>query len=118
MSVVLPLHQPVVVVVRFLHADGAVRYSLPLALAPVLDELPFPDHERAALALVPAALRCDDAEVPDPGDERAEHVQALGLFVLGGVGAQEVIKLVTGQFEPEAHTLVYDAAKAVTAAVL
>jgi amyloid beta precursor protein binding protein 1 len=38
--------------------------------------------------------------------------------VLGGVGAQEVIKLVTGQFEPEAHTLVYDAAKAVTAAVL
>ena len=38
--------------------------------------------------------------------------------VLGGVGAQEVIKLVTGQFEPQAHTLVYDAAKAVTAAVL
>ena len=38
--------------------------------------------------------------------------------VLGGVGAQEVIKLVTDQFEPEAHTLVYDAAKAVTAAVL
>ena len=35
--------------------------------------------------------------------------------VLGGVGAQEVIKLVTDQFEPEAHTLVYDAAKAVTA---
>tara|TARA_B110000977_G_scaffold197254_1_gene279316 strand:- start:4753 stop:6546 length:1794 start_codon:yes stop_codon:yes gene_type:complete len=38
--------------------------------------------------------------------------------VVGGIGAQEVIKLVTQQFTPCAHTLVYDAAKAVTATVL
>ena len=57
-------------------------------------------------SMVTEAVRCAGGE---------PHTVAA---VLGGVGAQEVIKLVTGQFEPEAHTLVYDAAKAVTAAVL
>ena len=57
-------------------------------------------------SMVVEAVRCAGGE---------PHTVAA---VLGGVGAQEVIKLVTGQFEPEAHTLVYDAAKAVTAAVL
>ena len=57
-------------------------------------------------AMVVEAVRCAGGE---------PHAVAA---VLGGMGAQEVIKLVTGQFEPEAHTLVYDAAKAVTAAVL
>ena len=38
--------------------------------------------------------------------------------VIGGIGAQEVIKIVTEQFTPCARTLVYDAAKAVTATVL
>ena len=37
--------------------------------------------------------------------------------VVGGVGSQEVIKLVTGQFVPVAKTLVYDAAEGTTACV-
>ena len=38
--------------------------------------------------------------------------------VVGGIGSQEVIKLVTRQFTPCAKTLVYDAAKAVTASIM
>ena len=60
----------------------------------------------AAEAMVVEAVRCAGGE---------PHAVAA---VLGGIGAQEVIKLVTEQFVPCARTLVYDAAKAITSHVL
>ena len=70
------------------------------------------------------------AEVGVPGsvgeldDLVVEHVRCGGgevhavASVVGGIGSQEVIKLVTRQFTPCAKTLVYDAAKAVTASIM
>jgi len=70
------------------------------------------------------------AEVGVPGsvgeldDLVVEHVRCGGgevhavAIVVGGIGSQEVIKLVTRQFTPCAKTLVYDAAKAVTASIM
>ena len=56
--------------------------------------------------LIEEAVRCGGSEL---------HAVAS---VMGGIGAQEVIKIVTQQYVPCARTLVYDATKSTVIALL
>ena len=73
------------------------------------------DGALAELGVPPGLDAMDDlvAECARGGGGEMHAVAA----VVGGVGSQEVIKLVTGQFVPVAKTLVYDAAEGTTACV-